>query len=257
MKHRKLWVLLAAACIAGGVVTSAISAQQQSPPPAAGYGPPPPAPGYGAPPPPLPGYGAMTSVSGSVTQFNYGPDAQPESFILNRNTIVHFPPDLGCAISGMIRIGDTVKVDGLASTNNYGTQSLELQNLNDSTTGRQFTIPQPWLATAYSGSGTIRQLNYGPQGEINGFWLNNVLVHIPPLTPGTSQSLQIGATASVSGYAHHTLNNKTAVDASSLTVNGQSIPIYSPPPPPPPTPGAAPPLAPPAPGSAPPPPPGC
>lgn len=255
-RNRKLWVLLATVCLAGGLVTFAISAQQQPPAPPAGYGPPPPAQGYGPPPPPPPAYGTMTSVSGAITQFNYGPNAQPESFMLNRNTIVHFPPDLGCAISGMVMVGDTVKVDGLANTNYYGTQSLELQDLNDSTSGRQFSVSQPWSATAYSGSGTIRQLNYGPQGEINGFWLNNnILVHIPPMAPSSSLALQVGAAAAVSGYAHRTISNKTAVDASSLTVNGQTIPIYAAPPPPP-APGAALPPAPPAQGAAPPPPPG-
>ncbi|MGH9396276.1 MAG: hypothetical protein ACRD18_05440 [Terriglobia bacterium] len=173
--------------------------------------------------------------------------------MLNRNTIVHFPPNLGCAISGMVKVGDSVKVDGLANTNYYGTQSLELQDLNDSTSGRQFSSPQPWSATAYSGLGTIRQLNYGPQGEINGFWLNNnVLVHIPPMAPGSSQTLQVGARTAVSGYAHRIINNETAVDASSLTVNGQTIPIY-PAPPPPPALGATPPSAQ---GAAPSPPPG-
>lgn len=248
MRHRKLWFLLAATCIAGGLVTFAISAQQQPPSPPAGYGTPPrPAPGY-VPPPPA--YGTMTSVSGVITQFNYGPNAQPESFMLNRSTIVHFPPDLGCAVSGMVKIGDTVKVDGLATTNYYGTQTLELQDLNDSTNERQFSVPQPWSPTAYSASGTIRQLNYGPQGDINGFWINNVLVHIPPMAPGTSSALQSGATASVSGYAHRTFNNKIAVDASSLTINGQTVPIY---PAPPPVPGPPPP---PASGTLPPPPPG-
>lgn len=256
MKHRTLWVLalLTAMGIAGALMTSVIGAQQQPPPPPAGYGaPPPPAPGFGPPPPPpAPGYGTMTSLSGTITQFNYGPNALPESFMLNRNTIVHFPPDLGCQVSGMVKVGDNVKVDGLAYTNSYGTQSLELQDLNDSTSNQQLSVPQPWSVTAYSGSGTIRQLNYGPQGEINGFWLNDVLVHIPPMSPGSSSVLQVGATASVSGYAHRTINSKTAVDASSLTVNGQTIPLY--PTPPPPVPGA--PALPPAPGAAPPRPPG-
>jgi hypothetical protein len=246
MKHRKLWVLTAVICMAGGLTAFAISAQQQPPPPQAGYGPPPPpAPGYGPPPPaPAPTFGTVTSLSGTVTQFNYGPNALPESFMLNRSAIVHFPPDLGCAISGIVRVGDAVKVEGLANTNQYGTQSLELQTVIDSTNGRQLAIPQPGTATAYTASGTIRQLNYGPQGEINGFWLNKVLVHIPPMPPGGSSALQVGATASVSGYSHRSINNVTAVDASSLTINGQTIPIYAAPPPPP-APGAvAPPPAP-------------
>jgi hypothetical protein len=252
MRSRKLWLSLAVIPLAGGLATFVIRAQQQLPPPARGYPPPPPAPGYGPPPPTA--YGTTASLSGTVTQFNYGPNALPDSFMLNRNAIVHFPPDLGCAIREMVKVGDSVKVDGPANTNYYGTTSLELWKLVDTTNGQQVNVPQPWSATAYTGSGTIRQLNYGPQGEINGFWINNVLVHIPPMAPGSSSALQIGATVALSGYAHSTINNVTAVDASSLTVNGQSIPIYAPPPPP--APGAPPPPPPPAPGAAAPRPPG-
>jgi hypothetical protein len=218
MKHTKLLIILAAVCLTGGMVGLVMDAQQ--------------------PPPPPPGYGTMISISGTVTQFNYGPDAQVESFMLNRNNIVHFPPHAACAVTRVVKVGDTVKVDGLAHTNIYGTQSLELQSLQNSANGRQLTIQPPWSATAYSGSGTIRQLNYGPEGEINGFWLNNgVLAHIPPMPPASTPVLQIGASVALTGYARQTFNNTTAVDVSSLSVNGQAVPIY----PPPPGPGAPPP----------------
>ena len=132
---------------------------------------------------------------------------------------------------------------------------MEAQALQDRTSGRTFTMPQPGPAAPYSGSGRIQQLNYGPDGAVNGLLLSdNTLVAIPPFSAGNPTSIRAGATISYSGYARRTMNDRTVVNAQTLTINGQQLALATPAGPR----GVAPPLPPPpsgAPAAAPPPPP--
>jgi hypothetical protein len=89
---------------------------------------------------------------------------------------------------------------------------------------------------------TVRQFNYGPEGEISGFVLsNNMQVNFPPEFPGQIDSIaRLKSEVNVTGYARQTATGKTILDAISITANGQTIAV---------------PAGPAGPGSAPPPPP--
>ena len=99
-------------------------------------------------------------------------------------------------------------------------------------------------------STSIRQLNYGPDGEIDGFLgRNGTLVHVPPAAVTQfGQSLKAGASVTYSGYTHTGMTGRTIVDTQALTVNGQTVVVESagpsPRPPAPPPAGPPPPPAP-------------
>jgi hypothetical protein len=181
-------------------------------------------------PPPAPG--AYASVSGTISQLNYGPEMEVTSFLVNGNTLVTFPPHVAWALSSTLKPGENVQVAGLPGATPSGMQRIELQTLNAA--GRTFAVPQPGQFTPYSGSGKITQLNYNREGEVDGFLLDNgVFAKTPPPFSATLTSMvSRGQEVSVTGYSHEAISGRTIVDVQSI--NGQTIAYGTPGPPPPP-----------------------
>jgi hypothetical protein len=181
-------------------------------------------------PPPLPvDSGALTSVSGSISQLNYGPEMEVTSFLVNKNTLVTFPPHVGWMVSSAFKVGETVQVGGYGSTRPTGMSRIDLVTLT--VAGRTFSVSQPGQFTSYNGSGTVTQLNYNREGEVDGFVLNNgVFAKTPPPFSRTLTSMvTVGSQVSVTGYSHQAMNGWTVVDVQSI--NGQTIAVAGPPPP--------------------------
>ena len=168
--------------------------------------------------------GTYTTVSGTISQFNYDRDAEVEGFLLSNNTLVHLPPREAAHIELTVRKGDSVQITGFSQTSPAGLQSIEAQSIDDRTSGKKLTVPQPGAAAPYSASGRIQQLNYGADGAINGFLLNNgVLANVPPFGAANPSSIRVGTQVAYSGYARNTMSGRTAVDVQTLSVNGQAL----------------------------------
>jgi hypothetical protein len=161
---------------------------------------PPPGPKPGQPPP----AGSYSSASGTIWQLNYGRELEVRGFLIGANTLVTFPPHIGCALGPYLAVGNNVKVDGYATTTITGLQRFDMAAFTNLSTGKTFSLPQPGQFTNYSGSGRITQFNYNNQGEIDGLILDNgVFAKTPPPFSATLRSLvQTGGTVSISGYAH-------------------------------------------------------
>ena len=182
----------------------------------------------GGPPPggPPAQAGVYTTVSGAISQFNYDRDAEIEGFLLSNNTLVHLPPRAASRIGMTVHTGDNVQITGYAQTSPVGIQTIEAQGVQDRTSGKNFNVPQPGAAAPYSGSGRIQQLNYGPDGAVNGFVLDNgTLAGVPPFSATNPSSVRVGATIAYTGYARNTISGRTVVDVQTLTINGQSLNI--------------------------------
>lgn len=168
--------------------------------------------------------GVYTTVSGTISQFNYDRDADVEGFLLSNNTVVHLPPRAALRFASLLHSGDTVQVAGFAQASPIGFQQIEAQSLQDRTSGKSFTMPQPGPAAPYSGAGRIQQLNYGPDGAVNGFFLDNgTLANLPPFNASNPTSIRVGASVSYSGYARRAMSDRTVVDVQTLTINGQPL----------------------------------
>lgn len=183
----------------------------------------------GPPGPPPPPFGSSGSVSGTISQLNYGPEMDVTSFLVNGNTLVTFPPHVGPGLSPILRSGETVEINGYTSSTASGMQRIELVTINAG--GKTFSVPQPGQFTTYSGSGKVTQLNYNREGDVDGFLLDNgVFVKVPPPASATlGSSVQIGSQLSITGYSHQSMTGRTVVDLQSL--NGQTV-AYAPPGPP-------------------------
>jgi hypothetical protein len=185
-----------------------------------------------APPPGPPlNAGSYASVSGTISQLNYGPEMEVASFLVNGNTLVTFPPHVALALVSTLRPGESVQVTGLASATRTGMQRIDMQTLNAA--GKIFALPQPGQFTPCDGSGKVTQLNYNREGDVDGFLLDNgVFARIPaPASASLSSAVAVGQQLSVAGYSHQALNGRTIVDVQSI--NGQAL-AYGPPGPPPP-----------------------
>jgi hypothetical protein len=98
-------------------------------------------------------------------------------------------------------------------------------------------------AAASSVRGSIKQFNYGPEGEVSGFVLaNGTQVNFPPeLGEQITALAKLKSEVSVVGYQRQTVAGKTIFDAVTITANAQTLsttptpgPRTAPPPPPPP-----------------------
>jgi hypothetical protein len=178
-----------------------------------------------APPPPV--SGSSGSVSGSISQLNYGPEMEVTSFLVNGNTLVTFPPHVGAALSATLRAGENVQINGYSSSTASGMQRMELTRITAD--GKTFSIPQPGQFTTYNGSGKVAQLNYNREGEVDGFLLDNgVFVTMPPpVAASLGSSVSVGSQLSITGNSHRTMTGRTVVDLQSL--NGQTVANAPPP----------------------------
>jgi hypothetical protein len=211
------------------------------------------------PPPPLPL--AASTVTGTISQLNYGPDGRVEGFVVTPNILVSLPPDWAIEVELLARTGNQVTAIGTFTPAPSGMQILEVQTLT--VAGRTLTLAEPSPPVPYAASGIIRSLNYGRQGEVNGFVLENgILARTPPMGTSDVSVVKPGATISISGFARSTPGGRTVVEVQSITANGQTIsmnamppagpgpgrgpmgrrgPLAGPPPPPPPPGGPPPP----------------
>jgi hypothetical protein len=223
---------------------------------------------------------AVSTVSGNISQFNYGPDGRVQGFVVAPNTLISLLPDWAMQVELLAKPGDPVRATGYAAPAASGIQIMQPKTL--SVAGRTLNVAEPSLPAPYAGTGIIRSLNYGPQGEVNGFVLQSGIIALtPPMGTGDVSVVKPGASISVSGFARTTPTGRTLVDVQTITAKGQTIamnplppgpggrgsrpgrgpgrdpgPGAAPPPPPPPSDAAAPgpPPDPVAPGPPPPPP---
>jgi hypothetical protein len=164
--------------------------------------------------------GTTTNVSGTITQFNFGGEGEPTSFLLGR-TLVHVRG--GGLVLSSFAVGDFVQVTGYGMTTHTGIQRVDATSVVNAARGITLSIPQPGSETEYSGSGLVAQFNYSGRGEINGLVLSDgTIVRTPPHLSSTIASLApIGSSVNVTGYARRTVIGKTVVDA--YTINGQTV----------------------------------
>jgi hypothetical protein len=189
-----------------------------------------------APPPPppdaAPSSANTSTVSGRISQLNYDHEGRLDGFVLSNNTLVQLPRDWAFQLESAARPGEQVKATGWVRPTQSGMQVVDPQML--SVGSRNLSMKQPSRPAPFTGNGVIKQLNYGRQGEVNGFVLQNgTFVKTPAFDGNSPTVIKAGSNIGFSGMAHTSPEGKTVVDAQSITVNGQTIALNTAPPPPP------------------------
>jgi hypothetical protein len=181
------------------------------------------------PPPPTPLAAPVITVTGDISQFNYGPDGRVEGFLVAPNTLVSLPPEWAIQVEMLAKAGNQVRVTGSLVPAASSLQILQPQSVD--VAGKTLAMAVPSQPAPYAGSGVIRSLNYGPQGEVNGFvFQNGVIARTPPFGASDVSVLKPGATISVSGFARVTATGRTVLEVQSITANGQMIVMNAAPP---------------------------
>ena len=102
IRFKNLWRTAALFAIVG----ASLGCAQPPPPP-----PPPALRGGPPPPPPPPPDGSRSSVSGVVRNFTYGPGGL-DGLILDRGTVIHFPPEYANQAASVAPVGSAVSATG-------------------------------------------------------------------------------------------------------------------------------------------------
>jgi hypothetical protein len=198
-----------------GALLSGLNCQAQPP------GPPPPPPPLRerGPLPPGPGeQGSRTTVSGVVRSFTYGPGGV-DGLILDRGTVIHFSPEYGSQVNAAVQVGTAVAVSGWSHPGPAGDTVFDAETITNQSSRASIVMaavapppppgppPVPGSA-AFAGpppappplppsqptpttfapavqsvvvTGTVRSLNYGIDGQVNGLILSDgTAVYFPP-----------------------------------------------------------------------------
>jgi hypothetical protein len=179
----------------------------------------------------------VTSVTGAIKQLNYGPDGQVTGFLVGANILLTFPSGICGGIESLGVAGNSVTYSGTEFTATTGFETVDVTSFTNTTTKATYTAPTSNASTTYGPtSGTLKQLNYGPGGGIDGFLFtaSGGTSSIFVSTGGNASStlttlLTVGATVSVTGTtspsmsACSTTGTLEAVNPSSLTIGTQTV----------------------------------
>ena len=180
----------------------------------------------------------ITNATGTISQLNYGSNGAVEGFLAGTNILLNFPTTICGGIGTLGAVGNSITYSGTAVTATSGFQSVRLTSFTNNTTKATYAAPTSTTSpTAYGPtSGTVKQLNYGDDGVVDGFLFtasgstSPIFVSIGPRnSTALTTALVVGATVSVIGVTSPSLSacSSTAtletVDASSLTIGTQTF----------------------------------
>ena len=184
----------------------------------------------------------VTSVTGAITQVNYGSDGAIEGFLIGSNTLLTFPTNVSGGIGTLGAVGNSVTYSGTEVTTSAGFSSVRVTSYTNNTTKVTYSSSTTVSTTTAYGptSGTVKQLNYNNDGAIESFVFTPASSSTPLLVvtgSGASATLKpiltVGATVSVTGTEQAATPTSacvaagvlTVVHASSLIISGQTIVI--------------------------------
>jgi len=258
--------------IASGLGTTNCRAQPPGPPPPppppgpAGFvapQPPPPPPGRGprppAPPPPDI-QGTRTTITGVVRNFNYGPGGV-DGLILDRGTVVHFPPEYGNQVTVLAPAGSSIAASGWSHIGPAGDSLFDADVITNQRNrasvaltaaaqppppppppppGQAGNVAQPLgpFPQATSGpstvvTGAVRSFNFGPDGQANGLILaSGTVIYFPPeYADEVIRTIAVGGRVRVTGGQRTSTAGKRLIDAQVITnqQSGSSVTLANPP----------------------------
>jgi hypothetical protein len=182
------------------------------------------------------------SVTGKVQQYLLSPHGEVEGLLLADGTSVRFPPHEGQALAEIAKPGDEIAAVGfLGPATSYG-RALKAITITDTATGQSLTNQSPanpplppdmrgLILKPLTVSGVVAHFLVNDAGDVDGLILNGgEEVKFGPHNGQVVAMMlcgQTGKTVEASGYG--TQNGfGTVVDAMSLSVDGQAVPLSGP-----------------------------
>lgn len=194
------------------------------------------------PSPPLPSSQSEPVVEVTVVQYLMNHHGDVDGLLLSDGTQVHLPPHMAKDLVAFIKPSDSVTVQGYRSA---GGSVIEAPIITNTKTGQSLVEREPapldrplmppsvrdLFLTERHAEGTVRNLLYGPRGEVHGAVLeDHTIVRVPPHAAyQMAKLLQIGQSISVIGYGteneYGRVLEATAMGSSDTTMMPISDPL--------------------------------
>lgn len=180
-----------------------------------------------------------TNFSGTVERYLLNREGLADGLLLNNGLQVTFPPHLSASLVATIKPGDRVTLTGFPGISSSFGQEVQGYSITNTASGKTVidqpsaTPPVPPTPVAaysnLSASGTARSWLVGRQGELRGIVLSDgTQIKFPPhIGYRLSNLAQSGAKVEAQGYGTNSGYGKT-LEATSLTIAGQPVPIDAP-----------------------------
>lgn len=183
-----------------------------------------------------------TVVEGTVVQYLMNHHGDVDGLLLSDGTQVHLPPHMAKDLVALVKPNDPVNVQGYR---NVGGPVMEAPIITNTETGQSLVEREPspldgpimppsvrdLFLTERHAEGIVRNLLYGPRGEVNGAVLeDHTIVRIPPhVAYQLAKLLQLGQSISAIGYGteneYGRVIEATAIGSSGTTMMPISDPI--------------------------------
>ena len=181
------------------------------------------------------------SVTGTVQQYLLTPHGEVDGVLLKDGTVVRFPPHLGTALAGIAKPGDEVAVVGfLGPTTPHG-RAIKALTITNEKTGQSLVdhppstppLPPNMRGLAHKPltvRGAVAHLLVNDKGDVDGLILvgGEQVKFPPPNGPVVAKMLEEGK-KTVEASGNGTTNAfGSVVDAMSLSMDGQAVPLSGP-----------------------------
>jgi len=181
---------------------------------------------------------SLTNVTGTIAQLNYDANGSVNGFLIGTTTLLTFATNVCGGLGTLGAVGNSVTYSGTQISLSSGFQTVTVSSFTNNTTKAAYTRALPKASTFGPTPGTVKQLNYDGQGNIDGFLFAATGTTTPIfVSTGTRASttlkplLTLNGPATVTGTTSTSLaacsaaSELEAVDATALTLGGQTIVI--------------------------------
>jgi hypothetical protein len=174
-------------------------------------------------------------VEGTIVQYLMNHHGEIDGFLLSNGTQVHFPPHMERNLVAVAKPNDVVSVQGYRSV---GGPVMNAYVITNTKTGQSVTEQEPALLdrpilpphlkdlslVERHAEGIVRNLLYGPRGELNGAVLEDrTIVRVPPHAAyQVARLLQIGHSISAVGYGTENTYGR-AIEATAIGASGSPM----------------------------------
>lgn len=180
---------------------------------------------------------ASTTFKGTVERYLLNRKGLADGLILNNGTQVKFPPHLSESLISTVKPGDQVTIASFPGISSSFGQEVHAYSITNTSSGKTLVnqpsatppVPPTPIAANYSNlsaSGTAQHWLVGRRGELKGTVLSDgTQIKFPPHVGYQLSNLaKSGARVEVQGVGTNSRYGKV-LEATSLTINGQTVPL--------------------------------
>lgn len=173
-----------------------------------------------------------SSKQGKVESILKNDHGDVDGLMLENGTWVHFPPHMGDRISSIVKIGDSIHVEGRSETTPKGENVFEISELVNGKETVRIAPPHPPRGPKpphderpMSAAGKVTEFARAPHGEIDGLVLEDgTIVKFPPHQDQELKELvSIGDKVEIEGRRHTTPEGDIHLHADKIEAHGKMI----------------------------------